>query len=164
MQSGVPTASDHEVKAWCAVQCSTLLSHRLEIETSAQLITLLLSSEFVASDFFATMYIYSSIAIIALSLFTTTSIAQDANNTVFQVTAPRTGDTITSLGSTLNGVEVPIEWTVPSALADRPVMITLVQGTNLSSLSRIEQINCASSRNKKAGRFEDFCQSSRYSD
>lgn len=163
MQSGVPTASDHEVKAWCAVQCSTLLSHRLEIEISAQLITLLLSSEFVASDYFATMHIYSSIAIIFLSAFAAVTTAQDANNIVFRVTAPKTGDTITSQSSTLNGVEVPIEWTVPSALADRPVMITLVQGTNLSSLSRIEQINCASLAARKQGGFEDFCQSSRHS-
>ena len=68
--------------------------------------------------------------------------AQDAQ--VFEITAPAFGDTVTVGESTRDGVAVPIEWTVPDTLADTPVMISLVQGNSLSSLSRISQINGAS--------------------
>jgi hypothetical protein len=46
---------------------------------------------------------------------------------VFKITAPKSGDTVTVSKYTTEGVTVPIEWTVPDELADRPVMISLVQ-------------------------------------
>jgi hypothetical protein len=67
------------------------------------------------------------------------------NEDVFEITAPSFGDTVTVSKYTTDGVAVPIEWTVPDALADKPVMISLVQGNDLSSLDRIAQINGVSS-------------------
>lgn len=61
----------------------------------------------------------------------------------FTVTSPEAGDTITLSSSTYNGASIPILWTVPDTLADRPVFISLVQGNNLSSLSLIQQVDCA---------------------
>jgi len=61
----------------------------------------------------------------------------------FTVTSPEAGDTVTLSSSTINGARIPIVWTVADALADRPVFISLVQGNNLSSLTLIEQVNCA---------------------
>jgi hypothetical protein len=63
---------------------------------------------------------------------------------VFKITAPKSGDTVTIGKYTTEGVTVPIEWTVLDELADRPVLISLVQGNSLSSLETIAQINCAS--------------------
>jgi hypothetical protein len=68
--------------------------------------------------------------------------AQD--NDVFKITAPKSGDTVTVSKYTTEGVTVPIEWTVPDELAERPVLISLVQGNDLSSLQTVAQINCAS--------------------
>jgi hypothetical protein len=62
---------------------------------------------------------------------------------VFKITAPKSGDTVTIGKYTTEGVTVPIEWTVLDELADRPVLISLVQGDNVSSLETIAQINCA---------------------
>lgn len=67
------------------------------------------------------------------------------NGDAFEVTEPKAGDTVTTSRYTTDGVVVPIKWTVPSALADKPVIISLVQGDDLSSLSTISQINGASS-------------------
>ena len=65
------------------------------------------------------------------------------NEDEFKVTAPKAGDTVTINKYTTDGVEVPIKWTVPSTLADKPVIISLVQGNDLSSLSTVSQINGA---------------------
>jgi len=87
-----------------------------------------------------------------MSLFLTLSFlslwfagASAQNDDVFEVTEPKAGDTVTISKYTTDGVVVPIKWTVPSALADRPVMISLVQGNDLSSLSAVSRINGASS-------------------
>jgi len=61
----------------------------------------------------------------------------------FTVTSPEVGDTVTLSSSTISGASISISWTVAEALADRPVFISLVQGNNLSSLSVIEQVECA---------------------
>jgi hypothetical protein len=61
----------------------------------------------------------------------------------FTVTSPSAGDTVTLSSSAINGAIVPIKWTVAESLADRPVIISLVQGNNLSSLALIEQVDCA---------------------
>jgi hypothetical protein len=61
----------------------------------------------------------------------------------FSVTSPKAGDTVTLSNSALEGAIVQIEWTVAESLADRPVLINLVRGNNLSSLSLIEQVECA---------------------
>lgn len=66
------------------------------------------------------------------------------NDKVFEATAPKAGDTVTISKYTTDGVVVPIKWTVPSTLADKPVIISLVQGNDLASLSTISQINGAS--------------------
>jgi hypothetical protein len=87
----------------------------------------------------------SLVAILSfLSLFLVGISAQ--NDDAFTVTEPKAGDTVTISKYTTDGVVVPIKWTVPSALANRPVMISLVQGNDLSSLSTVSQINGASSR------------------
>ena len=67
------------------------------------------------------------------------------NDEEFKVTEPKAGDTVTISKYTTDGVVVPIKWTVPAALADKPVIISLVQGNDLSSLSTVSQINGASS-------------------
>ena len=86
----------------------------------------------------------SLVAILSfLSLYLVGISAQ--NDDAFKVTEPKAGDTVTISKYTTDGVVVPIKWTVPSALADRPVMMSLVQGNNLSSLSTVSQINGASS-------------------
>lgn len=84
------------------------------------------------------------LALIFLTLCIYQSYAQDTS--VFEVTAPKAGDTINVGKTTTAGIEVPINWTVVDSIRDRPVFITLVQGSNLSSLSRVEQINSAQSR------------------
>jgi hypothetical protein len=61
----------------------------------------------------------------------------------FAVTSPEAGSTVTLSSSALVGAIVPIKWTVAEDLADRPVIISLVQGNNLSSLTLIEQVDCA---------------------
>jgi hypothetical protein len=61
----------------------------------------------------------------------------------FSVTSPKAGDTVTLSNSALEGAIVQIEWTVAESLADRPVLINLVRGNNLSSLALIEQVECA---------------------
>lgn len=71
------------------------------------------------------------------------------NDVDFKVTEPKAGDTVTISRYTTDGVVVPIEWTVPASLADKPVMISLVQGNDLSSLSTVSQINGASSLHYK---------------
>jgi hypothetical protein len=74
-----------------------------------------------------------------LSLFVIGTQAQDD----FTVTSPKAGDTVTLSSSALDGAIVPIKWTVAESLAERPAIISLVQGNNLSSLTLIEQVNCA---------------------
>jgi hypothetical protein len=54
------------------------------------------------------------------------------NEDVFKITALSFSDTVTVSKYTTDGVAVPIEWTVPDALADKPVMVSLVQGNALS--------------------------------
>jgi hypothetical protein len=61
----------------------------------------------------------------------------------FSVTSPKAGDTVTLSNSALEGAIVQIEWIVAESLADRPVLINLVRGNNLSSLALIEQVECA---------------------
>jgi hypothetical protein len=61
----------------------------------------------------------------------------------FAVTSPGAGDTVTLSNSALEGAIVQIEWTVADSLADRPVLIYLVRGNNLSNLTLIEQVECA---------------------
>jgi hypothetical protein len=61
----------------------------------------------------------------------------------FSVTSPKAGDTVTLSNSALEGAIVQIEWTVAESLANRPVLINLVRGNNLSSLALIEQVECA---------------------
>jgi len=82
---------------------------------------------------FITLYLFS--------LWSAGILAQDDN--LFKITAPTFGDTVTVSKYTTDGVVVPIEWTVPDVLADKPVLISLVQGNDLSSLERISQINGA---------------------
>lgn len=85
---------------------------------------------------------FTSIALCCLSLFALNAHAQ--NNNVFKITAPKAGDTVTVSKYTTDDVAVPIEWTVPDAIASRPVLITLVQGNDLSSLETISQLEGAS--------------------
>jgi hypothetical protein len=85
---------------------------------------------------------FTSIALCFISLWALQIHAQD--NDVFKITAPRSGDTVTVGKYTTEGIAVPTEWTVPDELAERPVLISLVQGNNLSSLETIAQINCTS--------------------
>jgi hypothetical protein len=89
---------------------------------------------------------------VTMSLFVTLSLLSlylvgisAQNDDAFEVTEPQAGDTVTISRYTTDGVVVPIKWTVPSALAERPVIISLVQGDDLSSLSTISQINGSSS-------------------
>ena len=84
----------------------------------------------------------SLVAILSfLSVYLVGTSAQ--NDDVFEITEPKAGDTVTISKYTTDGVVVPIKWTVPTALADKPVIISLVQGNDLSSLSTISQINGA---------------------
>lgn len=84
------------------------------------------------------------VALCSLLLWSVRIFAQD--NNVFKITTPTFGDTVTVSKYTTDGVSVPIEWTVPDALADKPVLISLVQGNDLSSLDQISQINGVSSQ------------------
>lgn len=79
--------------------------------------------------------------LVTLSLLSLCFVGISAQNDEFNVTEPKAGDTVTISKYTTDGVVVPIKWTVPSALADKPVIISLVQGNDLSSLSTISQIN-----------------------
>ena len=85
----------------------------------------------------ANMTAISILSILSLLVFHT--YAQDD----FTVTSPGAGDTVTLSSSALSGAIVQIQWTVAEALADRPVLINLVRGNNLSSLTLIEQVECA---------------------
>jgi hypothetical protein len=58
------------------------------------------------------------------------------------VTSPAPGDTITVADSILDSTIIPIRWNVPSDLADRPVIISLVQGSNPNNLSTTEVVSC----------------------
>jgi hypothetical protein len=60
----------------------------------------------------------------------------------FTVTSPAPGDTITVADSILDSTIIPIRWNVPSDLADRPVIISLVQGSNPNNLSTTEVVSC----------------------
>ncbi|KAM0719787.1 hypothetical protein Q7P37_003921 [Cladosporium fusiforme] len=80
----------------------------------------------------AALFVLSLLSLCSYPVF-----AEDA----FTVTAPKAGDTVSIGATTTADIEVPISWTVPDAIASRPVFISLVQGNNLSSLSRVEQIN-----------------------
>lgn len=59
--------------------------------------------------------------------------------TGFEVTKPALGQTVT-LSEDVD-VSVLIEWTVPEDLADRPVLIRLMQGTNVSTLEQVDTVN-----------------------
>ena len=84
-------------------------------------------------------------AFIELSLLSLCFVGISAqNDDVFKVTEPKAGDTVTISKYTTDGVVVPIKWTVPASMADKPVIISLVQGNDLSSLSTVSQINGAS--------------------
>lgn len=54
----------------------------------------------------------------------------------FSVTSPGAGDTV-AVGTRSYDTVVPIEWTVPVALEDRPVIISLLQGDTLNELATI---------------------------
>ena len=81
-------------------------------------------------------------AIFILSILTLLVFQTYAQND-FTVTSPSAGDTVTLSSSAIEGAIVPIRWTVAESLADRPVIISLVQGNNLSSLTLVEQVDCA---------------------
>lgn len=84
-------------------------------------------------------------ALVTLSLLSLCLVGISAqSDEEFKVTEPKAGDTVTISKYTTDGVVVPIKWTVPSTLADKPVIISLVQGNDLASLSTISQINGAS--------------------
>jgi hypothetical protein len=87
------------------------------------------------------MSLFVTLSFLSLCLVGTYAQNEDA----FEVTEPKAGDTVTTSRYTTDGVVVPIKWTVPSTLADKPVIISLVQGDDLSSLSTISQINGSSS-------------------
>lgn len=60
----------------------------------------------------------------------------------FQITSPAAGDTIAILDENYGKVELKIEWTVPEAIADRPVMLTLLQGDSVDDMFEVELIAC----------------------
>jgi hypothetical protein len=81
-------------------------------------------------------------AMLLLSILSLLVFRAHAQN-VFTVTSPAAGDTVTLSNSALDGAIVQIEWTVAESLADRPILINLVRGNNLSNLTLIEQVECA---------------------
>lgn len=60
----------------------------------------------------------------------------------FQVTKPAPGDTIAITEETYGRVNMQIEWTVPEAISERPVMLSLAQGDDLESMNEVEIISC----------------------
>ncbi|KAK4891472.1 hypothetical protein LTR27_009967 [Elasticomyces elasticus] len=63
-----------------------------------------------------------------------------ARDETFEVLKPLAGDMIAVSYSDPYAV-LPIEWTVPESLANRTIFISLVQGTDINSLSLIEIVN-----------------------
>lgn len=113
------SAASRDIFAWVAPLCHIVLSEG--------------RSRWLIADM-ATTFVLA-----LLSLYFSNAFAQ--NN--FTVITPRAGDTV-SLGDTaLGDIQVPIAWTVAEAIADRPVIISLVQGNNVSSLSQVALVNCA---------------------
>ncbi|KAK5120154.1 hypothetical protein LTR85_006635 [Meristemomyces frigidus] len=62
----------------------------------------------------------------------------------FEITSPKLGQTI---GVSKEHHFLAIQWSVPSALTDRPVLIRLAQGQNLSSLSYVESVDATAPNN-----------------
>lgn len=54
----------------------------------------------------------------------------------FEVTSPAEGDTV-PVGDRNDERVVPIEWTVPIRLSNRPVMVTLRQGDTIDELATV---------------------------
>jgi hypothetical protein len=75
-------------------------------------------------DYLQRVTMFTFIVLSFLSLWASQIHAQIYD--VFKITAPKSGDTVTTSKYTTEGVSVPIEWTVLDELADRPVMISLV--------------------------------------
>lgn len=60
----------------------------------------------------------------------------------FQVTKPAAGDTIAISDDTFGRVNLNISWTVPTAISERPVMLTLSQGDDVNNMTEVEVISC----------------------
>ncbi|KAK5170255.1 uncharacterized protein LTR77_004841 [Saxophila tyrrhenica] len=56
----------------------------------------------------------------------------------FEVTRPKAGDTIVLPEYSFDDKLIPIRWTVPDELKDRPVIVALVSGSNPDNLTTIE--------------------------
>jgi len=62
------------------------------------------------------------------------------DETMLSVTAPKAGDAF-GLDTASERTGIGITWTVPDAIASRPVFLSLVQGDNLTSLAVVAPIN-----------------------
>ncbi|KAK5700093.1 hypothetical protein LTR97_006228 [Elasticomyces elasticus] len=68
------------------------------------------------------------------------AVRMNARDETFEVLKPLAGDMIAVSYSDPYAV-LPIEWTVPESLANRTIFISLVQGTDINSLSLVEIVN-----------------------
>lgn len=60
----------------------------------------------------------------------------------FQITEPAAGDTIAISDETYGRVNLNISWTVPEAISERPVILTLAQGDDVNNMTEVEIISC----------------------
>lgn len=69
--------------------------------------------------------------------------ADDAGNNAFRVTSPAPGDTLSLDPEMYGKATLAIEWTVPAAIAERPVLLRLAWGDAVDALAEVEVIACA---------------------
>lgn len=93
------------------------------------------------------MHPYLSHILVAASSWTTSGEKHMRRDTGFEVTSPETGQTITLPEYGFDDKLIPIRWTVPAALEDRPVIISLVQGSNPDNLTTIETVASGAKNN-----------------
>ncbi|KAI7082117.1 hypothetical protein KC356_g8634 [Hortaea werneckii] len=72
----------------------------------------------------------------------------------FQVTQPTTGQTVTL--SEDDDVSIHIAWTSPPDIVDRPIFISLMQGTSVDALELVETVNASAPNNGSYTWYEDY--------
>ena len=80
-------------------------------------------------------------ALLLLPVLAASAALEQRDETGIQVSSPKAGDTV-SLGLEAAHTSINISWSTPDEIATRPVVLSLVQGNNISSLSHVATINC----------------------
>lgn len=76
-----------------------------------------------------------------LAAFAITAASAQSND-AFTVTKPAAGDTIAISEEEYGRATVKIEWTVPEAIAERPVRLSLMQGNSIEEMVEMDLIAC----------------------